>query len=322
MGRNDIITKDYVKDSRIFADVFNNAVYKGRQIITPERLKAVDSTVIGVPYGTEEADLPVQKYRDVFKCLAAMEDERMVYLLLGLEPQKNVHFAMPVRAMVYDALGYAEQVEKAANTHREERKKTKEKGEKNETLTSGEYLSGFYRTDRLIPILTLVLYLGADPWNGPLGLHEMLSVREPGLLEFIPDYRINLVSPAQMSEEEINRFRTSLREVMLFIKYSKDKRKLGEVLQRNGRYQRLERKAAKVIGAATNVNVDLESGEEGEVNVCQAWIDMGEECREEGRKEASLSAARRMLSKGRYSREDISEITGIPAEKIAELCAE
>lgn len=32
MSRKDIITKDYVKDSSIFADVFNNAIYKGRQV--------------------------------------------------------------------------------------------------------------------------------------------------------------------------------------------------------------------------------------------------------------------------------------------------
>ena len=51
--------------------------------------------------------MPYQKYRDVFKILCAMEDEKAVYLLLGVENQSNVHYAMPVKNMVYDSLEYA-----------------------------------------------------------------------------------------------------------------------------------------------------------------------------------------------------------------------
>jgi hypothetical protein len=54
---------------------------------------------------------------------------------------------MPVKKILYDSMQYARQVTKAHN---------QEKGNK---PSSGEFLSGFYKTDRLIPVVTLVIYL-------------------------------------------------------------------------------------------------------------------------------------------------------------------
>lgn len=45
----------------------------------------------------------IQKYRDVFKRLAAMEDDNAAYLLIGIENQTYIHYAMPVKDMLYDA---------------------------------------------------------------------------------------------------------------------------------------------------------------------------------------------------------------------------
>ena len=54
---------------------------------------------------------------------------------------------------------------------------------------------------------------------GPMSIHEMLSDVKAELLPFIPDYRINLIAPADMSEASLDKFNTSLREVLLYIKY-------------------------------------------------------------------------------------------------------
>ena len=44
------------------------------------------------------------------------------------------------------------------------------------------------------------------------------------------DYKVMLIAPAQMSDEEINKFHSNLQQVMMFIKYSKDKTNLSRVL--------------------------------------------------------------------------------------------
>lgn len=38
-------------------------------------------------------------------------DERAVYVILGVENQDKIHYAMAVKNMLYDALQYAKQVE-------------------------------------------------------------------------------------------------------------------------------------------------------------------------------------------------------------------
>ena len=60
--------------------------------------------------GKNNKNESVQKYRDILKAAVIMEDENADYLLLGIENQTEIHYAMPVRNMIYDALQYGNQV--------------------------------------------------------------------------------------------------------------------------------------------------------------------------------------------------------------------
>lgn len=146
----DTITKAYVQDPSIFADIFNYYVYEGRQVIKPEHLIERDSTKIALPYGADGASVPVQKFRDVQKLYAAMTDGKMQYVLYGVENQSEIHYAMAVKNNLYDALEYAGQVEEAAKSHRKERKQKKEVSEiaekkEKKVPSTGEFLSGFWK---------------------------------------------------------------------------------------------------------------------------------------------------------------------------------
>ena len=170
--RADTITKDYVKDAGVFADIFNFYIYGGRQVILPEQLTERDSTKIALPYGADGAVVPVQKFRDVQKLYAAMTDGKMEYVLYGAENQAEIHYAMPVKNNLYDALEYAGQVEEAAKSHRKEMKRKKEKGEafaeeSGKTPSAGEFLSGFWVEDRLVPSITVTVFFGSEEWDGP-----------------------------------------------------------------------------------------------------------------------------------------------------------
>ena len=281
MGKIATCTKDYVKDNTIFADIFNHFLYQGEQKIVPEALFAVDTTKISVPYGVDRAGVPIQKYRDHLEILTAKTDQSAVYLLLGIENQGEVHYAMPVKCMVYDALDYASQVEKVAKSHREEKQKEKNKNEaksgklrtedehkRDVKITSGEYLTGFYKEDHLIPVITLVIYFGANEWDGPRNLHQMFAIQDKKILSYIPNYEINLLAPQEMKDEEIAQFQTDFREVMLFCKYMKDKEKLSELLNKNPAYRNMDQKAIRVIEAVANTKIQVNEKEE-KGNVCE-----------------------------------------------------
>ena len=349
MGVKDTVTKDYMNDPRIFADAFNYFLYSGRQVILPEKLHSIDTTMIGIPYGADGAGMPVQKFRDNMKCLSAMTDDHAAYMILGVEEQSDIHYAMPVKDMVYDSLHYASQVEEAARSHRRESGKNREDkaiaeecgleevvtGKK---VSSGEYLTGFYKEDRLIPVITLVVYFGPDKWDAPVCLHEMLSVTDEEILAFVPDYKINLITPEGMSDEELDMFRTSLREVLMFIKYSKDKKQLKEHVENDPAFKNVEQKAGQVINVMTGVDFKMSESEEY-VDMCQAMREIREDERREGReeglkegreeglkeglKEGIEASCRetilRMLSMKVFSYEQIAEVNAASVEEVKKL---
>lgn len=51
MGVKDIVAKDYTKENVVFADAFNQYIYKWEQVINPENLRPLYTNLIGLPYG-------------------------------------------------------------------------------------------------------------------------------------------------------------------------------------------------------------------------------------------------------------------------------
>lgn len=264
----------------VFADAFNQLLYHGDQKIDPARLTELDTTEILIPYGRGGAGVPEQKYRDVLKLLHAMTDGRTAYCIMGIENQTEIHYALPVKNGVYDFLQLSHQVSEAANAHRQAMKESKLKQPDNlqekEEPTDGEFLSGFWKSDRLIPVVTLVIYFGSDSWDAPLSLKEMYSNVDDAILAHTPDYLVNLIAPREMSDDEINEFHSNLREVMLYIKYSKDKRALNKVVIEDIKFQNMERQAAEVINVVTGSKLKYPEGK-GDVNMCLAIQQMREE---------------------------------------------
>jgi hypothetical protein len=70
---------------------------------------------------------------------------------------------------------------------------------------------------------------------------------------------------------------------LLFIKYSKDKKKLAELLTHDSRFKLVDRKAARVMNTVTNLKLNLNESE-GEMDMCQAIEEMMNDARTEGEK--------------------------------------
>lgn len=203
----------------------------------------------------------MQKYRDILKSAVIKQDEKMSYVLLGVENQTDVHYAMPVRNAIYDALQYGKQVSDIAAGHRRSQKDYSGK-------TGGEYLSGFLKEDHIKPVITLVIHFGAEEWDGPLSLHEMMPIRDMEILSYVENYRIHLIDPAKLTEEELNKFSTSMREVMGYIKYSNNKEKLLDFL-RTDTHKSIEMNVARVIKTITKTPIKISEEKEG-IEMCQA----------------------------------------------------
>ena len=303
----DTITKDYMSDTAIFADVFNYYIYGGEQIIQAEQLIERDSTKITLPYGADGVVVPVQKFRDVQKLYAAMTDGNLGYVLYGIEAQSEIHYAAAVKNNLYDAMEYAGQVEEAARSHRRAMKQADAMQKK---PNAGEFLSGFWKEDRLIPSVTVMLYFSPDVWDGPLSLFDMMEVKDSRIFSFLDNYHVRLIAPAQMTDEEIMKFQSSLREVIFFIKYSKDRKNLDRILKKNEkRFRKVERRAADVIEAITHTGLKYEESKEA-VDMCQAIQEMRIESERSGEQKGELKKAKETAGK-------LYEM-GLETEKIAQ----
>ena len=250
MGKTDIVTKNYMRGSDIFADAFNFLIYNGEARIQSQSLQERDATELAVLFSNDSVKNETevqQKYRDVLKRAVIMQNKEATYLLLGIENQTDIHYAMPIRNMIYDSLQYGKQVMEIAAEHRKK---------KDRNGTQAEYLSGFYRDDRLVPVITLVIHFGAEEWDGPMCLKDMITVHDKKLLEYIQDYKIYLIDPAKLTEEDLRKFATSLREVLGYIKYSRDKTKLRNYIVHNPR-MKLEKEAAQVIKTITKTPIKI-----------------------------------------------------------------
>ena len=281
MGVKDTVTTKYMRQNEIFADAFNYFIYDGEQVIHPESLEELDTREIDVPYGGEKgAKQPVQKTRDVIKSVIAMMDRRTAYLLLAIENQSSIHYAMPVKNMVYDALQYAKQVEEAIASHR--------LSGDYKNAGSDEYLSGFMKEDYLLPVVTLVVYFDLKEWDGPLSIHEMFFRQDARVLALVPDYKVNLIAPASIKDEDFGKFQSSLREVLSFIKYAGDKDELKRVLDADEAFRHLGRDAVDVLNACAGARIAVKEGEEA-IDVCLAIQQMNEEAAQEAAQKERIS---------------------------------
>lgn len=272
MGMADAVTKQYMKENTVFADAFNFLLYNGENVIQPQTLRELDTAEVVIPFtvddkGKKQAQA-VQKYRDILKMTTVMIDDKAAYVLFGVEAQTDIHYAMPVRNVIYDALQYGRQVTEISKRNRK---------------NSG----------------------------------QTMAVTDKGLLQHIPDYRIKLIDPAGIDSDEMDKFHTSLREVLSYIKYSKDADKLAEYMNHNQRMEHLEVGAAQVIKEVTNTKFQIPKGME-EVNMCEAIEVLMKRRETEGITQGKLSLLKELVDDGTLTMEAAAGKVNMSVEEFKE----
>lgn len=171
----------------VFADIINVLVHDGNDVVKPKNLR--DGPTAS-RYKAAEGKYR-EKDRDVVKIDTVNNVAFMVY---GLENQTKVNRLMPVRVMGYDYAMYEK-------NGRDIKDANKADG------CEADYAEEIWPWQKLMPVITLVLYFGTEPWDGPVSLYDLMNVPK-GLKRYIPDYRINLVQVAFLPEEVIAKFQS------------------------------------------------------------------------------------------------------------------
>ena len=260
LGTKDSKAKEYLSDNTRFSEICNYVLFDGEKVIKPEDLKECDTTEVLSVFGIDKKQIVKQKWRDLLKSVSVKHTGEMYVILIGAEAQTDIHYAMPVKTMIYDALNYGEQVNEAKKRHRKNK----------DYRSSDEFLSGFTLDDKLTPVITITLYLGTTQWDGPRSLAEMMPQMDERILPFINDYRINLLNPLEITD--FSKFETGLRPLFELLKNASDEEKLNDLITKDETFTRVDVETVAAINLFVGTDIKYDEKEEV-VNMCKAWDD-------------------------------------------------
>ena len=264
MGKKDTLTKKYLSRPDIFADAFNYFLFDGRKVIKPKELQEQDSTELAVinKLGKLFTD---QKLRDVLKLCTIRRSRYATLVLLGIEGQDKISYVMPVRDNLYDAINYYAQVQEISRNHKET----------GDLKDSAEFMSGFTKSDKLLPIITLCICFDKAKWDAPKSLHEMFGKIDPRLTPYINDYKLNLITPDEI--KDFTKFTSGLGLVMEFIQNSDDKKRMRDIINSNEKYKSVDEDTVDIITTYTNTKITKKDRTKGgKINMCtaiQEWME-------------------------------------------------
>lgn len=176
----DIVVKNYWRNNERFADFFNAALFKGEQIIKPDELEDMDTEESNILEHGNYAE-SIGFSRDNIKIRKKSTRYGVELCLLGMEGQEHIHYAMPMRVMGYDYAAYKKQYDDNAGKYK------KAKG-----LSDDEFISRMKKTDKFIPVITIVVYYGEKDWDGAISLHDMLNIPKE-MTAYVNDYKMRLI---------------------------------------------------------------------------------------------------------------------------------
>lgn len=307
MSEKDTLTKEYMANPVYFADAFNYFMFNGKQIIKPEKLSAEDPTELAIIFN-ENAKETEQKVRDVLKNCVVKHDDKAYYLILGIENQSEVHYAMSVKNMIYDALNYGKQVSNISRMHR----KNKEYG------SNAEFLSGLKKNDRLKPVITLTIYFGADEWDAARSLKEMFGDVDERILNYVSDYKLNLIIPKEISDYD--KFQTDFKALLKSIAISDDVNEYKKISE-DVIFKSVKTETVNVINKLLGEGFKIEENAEV-IDMCEAARKLREMDKEEGRIQGVEQGVNKiigtMLKKGKTA-EEVSQLTDVDLEIVKEL---
>ncbi len=248
MGRKDTILKDFVQRNDVFADLCNAFIF-GKKMISFADLQEQDGSA-------DTGRTSMQ--RDVEK-LCTVKEHLPVRMMIGIENQNYIDYAIPVRIAQYDFADYGKQMRSYFRSRRKELKGRKVRNYPQE-VTKGCVL---------IPVQTLVLYWGEGEWDGPLSLRGVMDDNhmQDQLCE-CNDYHVHLVCMRNLAKKQMDLIDTEdLKDVLDFLQAADHPEKMKQKLA-DGYFRAISDEAVDVISVLTDISIKKEEGRNN--NMCYA----------------------------------------------------
>lgn len=265
----DPVLKDFWSNNDRFSDLFNQVFFDGEAAISSDKLLDKDTEESAVILEKERINA-ISRSRDIIK----QHKDGAELVLIALENQMKIHYAMPVRSMLYDALRYTKQCKKLEQSHRKD----------GDLKEADEFLSGMAKTDKILPVINLVVYYGEKTWDGPRCLSDMMDI-PPLFRPLFNDQKLQLLEVRNAGnlkfENSDNRDFFSMIEEF----YTNNGHINLEDFKKKYPGKEIWWETLAAIGAATGSEELIEYAQEhkgGRLNMCTALENLKQEGRQEG----------------------------------------
>ena len=245
MGKLDTFTKLFFEDPEVYADTFNLAYYDGEPVVSGKDITELDPSESG-------------KQRDLLRMVTIERSGQKI--LSGMEINCYHDDVLPYRSLHYDVKRYEHLLRNAR---------------KNGTLVFDVNQNHNILHVKTEPVLTMVISLCKEPWKGTVSLRDMTDLKEENLISEFPDYKMKLLDPHTMDDEQIEKCRSQLKYVLYLVKYRNNVNKFKELIERM-RDVKLSQETMDVIHAVIGVKLNTKKETEVIDNMYEAqemWLE-------------------------------------------------
>ena len=204
MGK-DLPTKNLLNCPDVFSDIANVNLFDGEELLQPDELEQLPAELTYKDnYGTMS-----HHYLDTRMKATGHQADIAIFCI---ENQSGVSNIMPVRDMGYLYTNYNEQVKRI-------RREDEEQGIHHIT-------EGIRKEQKLIPVVSLILYYGQEPWDGPEKLSDMLAIPEAWkekLGSLIEDHSVRIVHLAAQDKKTRGMYRSDFRHIVDYLACAVDR---------------------------------------------------------------------------------------------------
>ena len=208
MGAKDLAEKNLLQYKDVFSDIVNVNLFGGRCYVSAEELSREPGELITKVVSDDKLR---QLQMDVpMKC---KKHNRSFFLCLENQSEKNN--VMPVRDMGYQHAKYMEQIKEVKESNRK----------------TGNYPNPMTKelndSQKLSPVITLVLNYSQNEWGKPRCLNDMLEFPEDMKCElelWIPSYSVCVINLASQPETTIRQYQSDFKHIVRYLSCGNDRR--------------------------------------------------------------------------------------------------
>lgn len=189
---------------------------------------------------------------------------------------------------------------------------------------SDEFLCKIRGEDRLLPIITLVIYWGDKKWDGATNLTELLDFSDidEELKKYVSNHTIHFIHIDEITN--LKNFKTEIRHTIGLYNYRNNLDKFQDYIKENK--QELSHLDTETLFTISNLisekklsTLQSENEEQEETNMCKALDDMRKLARMEGKLEGKNEHTKELIQKKLAKGKSISMIADELEETVEEI---